>query len=165
MKINDSSLIERTVELIKIISKLYSVILDDVGSTTHRSCSEVTMLSHLISCTSNDETRSSRDIESILAITTSTNNIDISVTIEDGRNTSLQNTITETEKFIYSHTAHLQTSKQGCNLFLRKLTLSNSQDDILGFFTGQLLVVQHSVQDILHFHNPVLLYIFILLFC
>ncbi len=118
----------RTVELIQIISKLYSMIFDDIGSTTHRSCRIITMLGHLISCTSYDEARGgSRDIESILAVTTSSYNIDISVTIEDGRNTSRQDTITETQQFVYGHTSHLQTSKQGCNLFLGELTLCDTQ--------------------------------------
>ena len=122
------------------------------------------MLSHLVTSTSDDETRGGRDIESILAVATRTDHVDVAVTIEDGRNACRQDTITETEQFIHRHTTHLQSGEQGCDLFLRELTLGDTHDDVLGFLTRKFLVVQHSVQDVLHFHNSSLLFLFFIFF-
>ena len=48
MEIDDATLIDGAVELVHVVSELHAVVLDDIGSTAHGSCSIVAMLSHLV---------------------------------------------------------------------------------------------------------------------
>ena len=47
------------------------------------------MFGYFITCTSNDKAGSGRDIKGVLAVATGTNNVDIAVGFEDGRNARL----------------------------------------------------------------------------
>ena len=122
------------------------------------------MLGNLITCTSNYEASSSRDIKRILTITSRSHYINVAITIEDGRNSCRQDTITKSQQLIHCNTAHLQTREQGCYLFFGELTLRYTYDDILGLFAGKFLMIQHSVQNVLHFHKFCLLYFGLLSF-
>ncbi|CUQ43344.1 Uncharacterised protein [Segatella copri] len=112
------------------------MVLDDVAGTAHRSSRIVAVLCHLVTRTRNDEAGSSRNVKGVLAVATGSHHVNVAVAIQDGW-----------------HACHLQTGEQGCNLFLRKITLGDSYNDVSGFLTGKFLMVQHSVQNVLHFHS------------
>ena len=153
MKINDACLVDAAVQLVYIIGKLNTMVLNDVAGTAHRSSRIVAVLCHLVTRTRNDEAGSSRNVKGVLAVATGSHHVNVAVTIQDGWHACGKNSVTETEQFIYRYTSHLQTGEQGCNLFLRKCTLGDSYNDVSGFLTRKFLVVQHSVQNVLHFHS------------
>ena len=124
--------------------------LNYVRGTTDGSSGVVTVLGHLVTSSCNNETSCGRDIKGILTVTTSTHNVDIAVSVENCWYTCLQDTVTEAEQFVDGDAAHLQGGQQGCDLLRRILTLSDTNQNILHFFTRQFLVVQHPVQDVFH---------------
>ena len=153
MKINDACLVDAAVQLVHVVGKLDTVVPDDVAGAAHRGSRIVAVLCHLVARTRNDEAGGGRNVEGILAVTTCSHHVNVAVAIQDGWHTSGKNSVTETKQFIYRYASHLQTGEQGCNLFLRKFTLGDSYNDVSGFLTGKFLVVQHSVQNVLHFHS------------
>ena len=158
MEIDDARLVDAAVELVEVIGELHSVVLDDIGGTAHRSGGEVAMLRHLVAGTGDDEARGGGNVERVLAVAARSHHVDVAVAVEHGRHTRGKYSVTETQQFVYRHASHLQASEQGCNLLLGELALSDSHDDVFRFLTRKFLVVQHSVQDVFHFHHKSLLY-------
>ena len=150
MQINDASLVEASVQLVNIIGKLNAVVLDDIRGTRNGGGSIVAVFGDFVTCTGNDKTTGGRDVKGVFAVTASTYHVDIAVGIEDGRNTRLQNAITETQQLVDRYTTHLQGGQQGGDLFVGVLALRDTNQYCFHLFTGQLLVVQHPVQDIFH---------------
>ena len=162
MKVHDTSLIDGAVEFVEIVSEMYSMILNHIGSSTHRCGGIVSMFGHPISGSCYDEARGGRNIECILTVASRSYYVYISVAVEDGRNSCRQDSVTKAQQLVHGHTTHLQACKQGCDLFFGELTLCDANDDVLGFLTGKFLMIQHSVQNVLHFHKFCLLYFLLL---
>ena len=152
MQVDDAGLIDGAVQSVHIGGKLYTVVLDDIAGTAYRRGGIVTVLGYLVARTCNDETRCGGYIKSVLAVTACSHHIYIPVAVKERRNTRSQYTVTESQQFIHRHTPHLQGGKQGCDLLVRKLALSDAYNDIFGFLTLKFLVIQYSVQDVFHFH-------------
>ena len=108
------------------------------------------MLGYLVTCSGYHETTGCRDVKGVLAVTTSAHNVYISVCIENGWYTCLQDAITESKQFVHCHTAHLEGGQQGRNLFGWIFTVRDSNQYHFHFLTSQFLVVQHPVQDVFH---------------
>ena len=123
---------------------------NDVRCTADAGGGIVTMLGDLIASTCNPKATCSRNIKRVLAVATRTYHVNITVGIKDSRNARFQNTIAETQQFVNGYATHLQGRQQGRNLFVGVFTLSDTNQNILHFFTRQLLVVQHPVQDVFH---------------
>ena len=145
MEINDARLVDAAIQTVDIIRELHAVVLDDIRCTAHRCGCVVAMLSHLIAGTGDDEAGCGRNIEGILAVAARTHYIDVAVAVEDGRNASGKDAITEAQQLIYGDASHLQTCEQGRDLLLWELTLGDADDNLLGFLARKFLVVQHSV--------------------
>ena len=75
--------------------------LNYVGSTTHGGGGIVAMFCHLVTCACNDETGCCGNVEGVLPVTACAHHIDIAVCFQQGGNTCFQDTVTETEQFIY----------------------------------------------------------------
>jgi hypothetical protein len=152
MEIDDAALVDGTVELVDIIREVHTMVLDDVGSTTDARSSIVAMLSDFVSGTCDDEARSSRDIECVLAVTASSHHVDVTVTVERHRHARFEDAVTEAEELVDSDAAHLNSCQQGSDLCVVKLTLRDGDEQLFGFLTCEFLVVEELVENFLDVH-------------
>ena len=108
------------------------------------------MLGYLITGTCNHKTSRGRDVEGVLSVSTCSYHVDIAICLQDGRDTSLQDTIAKAQELIDGDTSHLQTGEQGGNLFIGILTVGDTNQNRFHLFTSQFLVVQQPEQVAFH---------------
>ena len=115
--------------------------LNDIRSSTDAGGSIVSMFGNLIAGTGNHKTCGCRNIECVLAVTTRSYHVDITVCLKNSRNTRFKDAVTETKKFVNGYSPHLQTGKQSRYLLVGVFTVCNTNQDCFHFLTSQFLVV------------------------
>ena len=89
MEIDNTALVDGTVQLIDIVRELDAVVGNDIRGAAGTGCRIVTMLGHLVTSTCNHETAGGGDIEGVLPVATRSHYIDIAVAVERYGNTRL----------------------------------------------------------------------------
>ena len=157
MKVHDTSLIDGAVEFVEIVSEMYSMILNHIGSSTHRCGSIVSMFGHPISGSCYDEARGGRNIECILTVASRSYYVYISVAVEEA-GTPVARIPSRKPNNSSTVTPRICKPVSKAVICSSELTLCDANDDVLGFLSGKFLMIQHSVQNVLHFHKFCLLY-------
>lgn len=157
MKIHDAAFVDGSVEFVDIVGKHHAMVLDNIRSTTHACGGIVAMLGHLVTGTGNDEARGRRDVKRILTIAACTNDVDVTVAVERHRYASLQDTVTEAEKFINRDAAHLNGRQQCRDFWIREFTTCDGNQQFLCLLTFQLFMIEQPIENVHNVHSRIFL--------
>ena len=150
MQIHNATLVERTVQFVEVVGKHHPVVGNHVRCSAGACGCIVAVFGHLIARARYHKAGSGGDVERVFAVASRAHHVYVAVAVEQGGHTGLQNTVAKTEQFFNGHAPHLQGSEQSRYLFVGELTLGNSQQNVASLFAREVLVVEHSVQDVFH---------------
>lgn len=89
--------------------------------------------------------------------------VDVTVAMERYGHACLEDAVAEAQQFLHRDAAHLYGGEQRCNLRVVELALCDGDEQVLGFFALQLLMVEQAVENLCYVHNRFcFLFVFVL---
>ena len=117
MKVTNAGFFERTAKLSFVVGELHSMSHKDVACATNARACSVAVLRDLISRSSHHERGTCTDIEGVLSIATSPDDIKRFIRSEVDMFARFEQTIPQAEQFFYCRASRLQSHQHSRNLF------------------------------------------------
>ena len=150
MKKTDIGLFDLFLQLRTIAFEFITKLLHYIAGTTNRRSPVITMLGNFMTSPCHYKTSKRRNIEGILSIAASTNNVDCFIAIEINLYAYLQKGVAETLQLFDGDTSHQENRNEGCHFMFAVHTFWNIGQYFFSLLARQGFMFKTELKDVVY---------------